>query len=199
MMGEAIDDDYESNWSEVVSLCRRVLFHGSFTAMVILLSVCGVFYISPILSLSKPCTLFSASSGNTLTSTNSSAAYAKCLFIYASPQTSNSPSTSVRHAPASFVAKNCPQTAGGISERIDSAAWRLIAALSSSSIGRGGEGGGGGSVELGNIIRRIDCRIWGKSEGGWRCVVMRWWRYLFLEKIESGKPDGLSDRELSVH
>jgi hypothetical protein len=41
--------------------------------------------------------------------------------------------------------------------------------------------------------------MWGKSEGGWRCVVMRWWRYLFLEeKSESGKPDGLSDREFRV-
>ena len=45
MMGEAIDDDYESNWSEVVSLCRRVLFNESFIAMVILLSVCGVLRI----------------------------------------------------------------------------------------------------------------------------------------------------------
>ena len=126
---------------------------------------------SPILSLNKSETLFTPTSGSTLTTTNSNIRYPKCLFKYPSPQTSNSPSTSLTHSSFSSEAKKRRDIAGGIKSRIESAHWRLISFCSASE---GGGGAEGGSVEFGKRDWRSCWRRGGRRVGVWRAVWMRW-------------------------
>ena len=120
-------------------------------------------YTSPILSLNNSVTVFTPTSGNTLTTTNSNIRYPKCLFKYPSPQISNSASTSLTHSSFSSEAKNRLAIRGGIKSRIESAQWRLISFCSASE---GGGGAGGGSVELGKRVWRSCWRSGGRRVGG---------------------------------
>ena len=148
-----------------------------FKFLLYLFSYLPTYTASPILSLNKSETLFPPTSGSTLTITNSNIRYPKCLFKYASPQTSNSPSTSLTQSSFSSDAKKRLQIRGGIRSKIEIAHWRLISCCSAAE---GGGGAGGGRVEFGNREWRSCWRRGGRRVAGWRRVWMRWWRYLCL-------------------
>lgn len=144
-----------------------------------------LFYASPTLSLINSPTPFPATSGKTLTTTNSRTAYARCLLQYASPNTSSIPlSTSAVHTARSGVPNRVLQVAGGRRERRARAHARFRARMSeeegAASCGcEVGEGEGWGRrVLLGKRVWRVRRRRRGRRVGGWRVVRRRWWMYL---------------------
>lgn len=134
-------------------------------------------------------------SGNTLTKTNSTALYRKCLFKYASRQISNSPSSSSTLASALKPGNSRGSANGGISDRREIAqsvliCWRWA--------GEGEGGPGGGREALGKRVWRRVERRGGRRWGLRRWLDIWWWMNLDLERISIEFPCLLERGEVGV-